>query len=141
MEITTRKAAERLGVSQQRVRDMVEDGTLAGRKVVLAGRSALRPVVLVEEESVERRRVAEKRMGGYQRRADPKVRKKMAAAGYMTTTEAATAIGLERKAATWLAQLVRRGKVAGVREGITFIHKDEVDRLRREREAKIEAVV
>lgn len=132
------EAAKVLGVTPQGVRDAIMRGTLSASMVTVTGRSPLKPIYQVNEEDVERyRREHRSTGGGWNRGYDPEETKRMEAQGYMTTTKAARLIGVN---SAYITKQVQAGKIPGVRKHITFVHKDEVARLKAERDAKIEAM-
>lgn len=135
MELTVAEASKELGMTPQGVREAIHLGRLPARKVTREGGSPLRPIFLLEAADVARYKGDHRREGGgWNRGYDPEETARMEGEGYLTVTEAAREIGV---LSHHLTKQVKAGKIAGVRKHITFIHRDEVARLKRERERKI----
>lgn len=133
--VTVAEAAALLGVGTQRVRDLYREGALMGEKRLVRDRG-YREAILLDADAVEEyRRTRLGKPGGWRERDPESVQEEMRSRGYLTTAEAADeSIGLT---ANYLAKLVRRGQIAGERRNVTWIHRDEIERLKREREEKL----
>lgn len=125
MAISVKQAAERMGnITPQSVREAIERGDLRAEKVFDPTRPLVRPRYEIGEEDfaaylLERAKGKKPSSG----RSTKEVAERMALEGYRTLAEAARMVGTSTGE---LRRLIRLGRVRARREGVFFIHDDDI---------------